>query len=103
VSDAVIVGIITVCGSIIIQLIISHASAKDLYAKLDKQSEISDAKIQGEIDVIKTEVSNLRQEVAKHNGLIERTYKLERDYAVLDNKVKVADNRIADLENHRAG
>lgn len=81
----------------------TRKSNDELYNKLDKQSALSDAKIQGEIDNIRTEMAGLKTEVAKHNGLIERTYRLERDVAVLDQKQKVADNRIADLENHKAG
>lgn len=80
-----------------------------LYLKLDKQSEIADTKMQGQIELVRQEmkgqielvnqeVSGLRQEVAKHNSLVERTYKLEKDYSNLELKAKVADKRIADLE-----
>ena len=33
-----------------------------------------------------------------HNNLISRTYKLEQDYAVLDERIRVANHRIEDLE-----
>lgn len=102
-SDAVVVALITGACAIIAQLVISRSSSKELYAKLDKQSEINDTKIQGQIDLIQQEVSGLRQEVAKHNSLVERTYRLEKDYSNLELKVKVSDKRISDLENHRAG
>lgn len=72
-----------------------------LLAKLDKQSEVADTKIHGEIDVIKTEISSLRQEVQKHNSLVERTYKLEERASINEEKIKVANNRIADLEQIR--
>ncbi len=36
-----------------------------------------------------------------HNSLIERTYKLEEKYAVLDNKEKVSEHRIDDLERRQ--
>lgn len=35
----------------------------------------------------------------KHNNLITRTFKLEQDFAVLDEKMKVANHRIDDLED----
>lgn len=72
-----------------------------LLAKLDKQSEVADTKIHGEIDVIKTEIRSLRQEVQKHNSLVERTYKLEERASINEEKIKVANNRIADLEQIR--
>ena len=38
------------------------------------------------------------QLVDKHNSVIARTYKLEQDYALIDEKIKVANHRIDDLE-----
>lgn len=43
-------------------------------------------------------LEELEKKVAKHNSVVERTYKLEQDFAVIDEKVKVANNRIKDLE-----
>ena len=40
----------------------------------------------------------LEQKVAKHNGLVERTYHLEEAAAVFEEKLKVANHRIDDLE-----
>ncbi len=97
-GDAIVVALITGACAIIAQLIISKSSAKDLYAKLDKQSELSDAKIHEEIAVIKQDVASLREETRKHNGMIDRTYKLEERVSVAEEKIKVANNRIADLE-----
>lgn len=97
-SDAIVVALITGACAVIAQIIISKQSSKDLYAELDKRSEISDAKIHGEIDVIKQEVSALREETKKHNGMIERTYKLEERVSVAEEKIKSGSNRIADLE-----
>lgn len=34
----------------------------------------------------------------KHNNVVERVYKLEKDQAVLDEKQEVANHRIKDLE-----
>ena len=97
-GDAIVVALITGACAIIAQLIISKSSAKDLYAKLDKQSELSDAKIHEEIAVIKQDVASLREDTRKPNGMIERTYKLEERVSVAEEKIKVANNRIADLE-----
>lgn len=96
-TDAVIVALIALAG----QIVIAAISNSGLLAKLDKQSEVADTKIHGEIDVIKNEVSGLRQEVQKHNGLVDRTYKLEERVTVNEEKIKVANNRISDLERQR--
>ncbi len=43
-------------------------------------------------------LEQLEKKVDKHNSLIERTYKLEEQGALLEEKVKVANHRIDDLE-----
>ena len=37
----------------------------------------------------------------KHNTVIERTYKLEETQAVMEEQIKVANHRIAELENQK--
>nr|DAJ70717.1 MAG TPA: hemolysin [Caudoviricetes sp.] len=44
-------------------------------------------------------IEQLEKKVEKHNNLITRTYKLEQEFAVMDEKVKVANHRINDLED----
>ena len=72
---AVVTGLLAVLG----QKVIADAKNKELYAKLDKDSELSDQKIQGQIDVIKTEIKTLSDRVNVHNNLIDRMYKVEAD------------------------
>ena len=43
-------------------------------------------------------IEKLEEKVDKHNAVIERTYKLEEETAVLDEKMKVANHRLDDLE-----
>nr|WP_302651220.1 hypothetical protein [uncultured Agathobaculum sp.] len=43
-------------------------------------------------------IEQLEKKVDKHNTVIDRTYKLEQEYAVLDEKIRVANHRIGDLE-----
>ena len=45
-------------------------------------------------------IEQLEEKVNKHNNLIERTFKLEEAEAVLEEKIRVANNRIADLEQY---
>ena len=46
-------------------------------------------------------IEKLEEKVDKHNQVIERTYKLEEDTTVLDEKIKVANHRIDDLERKK--
>lgn len=43
-------------------------------------------------------LAQLESKVSKHNEVIERTYRLEEAEAVLEEKIKVANHRIEDLE-----
>lgn len=43
-------------------------------------------------------LEELEKKVDKHNSLIERTYSLEEAQAVIEEKIKVANHRIDDLE-----
>ena len=47
-------------------------------------------------------IEQLEKKVEKHNSLIERTFKVEEGVALLDEKIKVANHRIDDLENKEA-
>lgn len=43
-------------------------------------------------------IEQLQKQVEKHNSMIERTFKLEEHAAVVDEQIKVANHRIADIE-----
>jgi len=43
-------------------------------------------------------IEQLQKQVEKHNTIIERTFKLEEHAAVMDEQIKVANHRIADIE-----
>lgn len=44
-------------------------------------------------------IEQLEKKVDKHNNLIERTYRLEENQAVITEQLKVANHRISDLES----
>ena len=95
-SEAIITALITGGLALIGVIWTNRKSTSDLFAKLDKQSELSDAKLDKEIAVVKTEIANLSAEVRKHNAFAERIPALEE-------KAKAADRRLTDLEHKRAG
>ena len=94
-SEAIIVALITGGCAIIAQLLISKQSAKDLYSKLDKQSEIADKELDAKLEkhqaVTDVKIDELTREVRKHNGFAERI-------PVIEEQIKVANHRIEDLE-----
>jgi len=47
-------------------------------------------------------LEQLEKKVDKHNTVIERTFKLEESQAVMQEQLKVANHRIADLEERGA-
>ena len=94
VSEAVITALITGGLALIGVWLTNRKSTADLFAKLDKQSELSDAKLDTEIRVVKTQIEELTREVRRHNNFAERV-------PVIEEQIKVANHRIEDLE-HRA-
>ncbi len=44
-------------------------------------------------------IEQLEKKVEKHNSLIERTFRLEETNSVLEEKIRVANHRIDDLED----
>ena len=47
-------------------------------------------------------IEQLEKKVDKHNNLIERMYKAEDSINILDEKIKVVNHRIEDLEEGKA-
>lgn len=93
--DAIIVALITGACAIIAQLIISKSSTKDLYAKLDKQSELADKELDSKLEkwkaVIEVKIDSLTKSVEKHNNYAQRV-------PILEEKMSTANHRISDLE-----
>lgn len=94
-SEAILVAIISGGLSLIGVIVTVVKGNQQLFAKLDKQSELSDAKLETEIRVVKTELSNLASEVRRHNDFASRV-------PILEEKAKAADRRLTDLE-HKGG
>lgn len=44
-------------------------------------------------------IEQLEKKVDKHNSVVERTYKLEQNFCLMDEKIRVANHRISDLED----
>ena len=98
-SDAIIVAIITGACAVVAQLIISRSNSRELFAKLDKQSEISDARLDAKLEryqaVTDTKIDELTREVRAHNGHGEKIALLEAEDKRLNERIKVLENRSA--------
>ena len=96
-SDAVIVALITVTANIIIQVVLAANQSKDLLAKLQAESQLSDTKLEAKLETFQAvqneRIDELRKQVEKHNSVIERTYKLEEAVARHDEKIKTLFNK----------
>ena len=88
---------LTVC------LINNHFTHKKISKQQMEQAAEMDAKQQQTIALIEYKLDELTKHVEKHNQVIERTYKLEQLAVLYDEKMKVANKRIADLERHQEG
>lgn len=93
---------IALIGSIIVALIsyagVVHTSRENNKAQLEQlkaHSEASDAKLEKAQAITDTKLEALTTEVRKHNNFAEKI-------PVLEEKIKVANKRIDDLEKHSA-
>lgn len=55
------------------------------------------------ITLVEYKLEELTKRVDKHNNVIERTFKLEELTALQEEKIKVANHRIEDLEHQQRG
>ncbi|MCM1416672.1 MAG: hypothetical protein NC430_12215 [bacterium] len=60
--------------------------------------DASTSQIHSEIEMVKYQLSELTKRVEKHNNVIERTYELEKRTEIQEEKIRVANHRIEDLE-----
>ena len=98
-SETILVAIITGGIGLIGTVITVVLANKQTLAALDKKSELSDAKLEAKLDrhqaVTDTKLEELTREVRNHNEFATRV-------PVLEEKIAVANKRIADLEKKGA-
>ena len=98
-SDAIIVAAITLVGTIITVWATNRKSTAELFAKLDKQSEMNDQRLDAKLEkfqaVTDTKIDELTRKVEKHNNMIERTYQLEGRMTEVEHDIKDIKGRVA--------
>ena len=63
-----------------------------------KQHDVTVQEIKTELALMHQEIGQLEKKQDIHNGVIERVYQLEKAAEVLDERQKIANHRIDDLE-----
>ena len=94
-NEAIIVALIS-GGITLIGIVASHLTT---IAQIEKKSELSDEKIQGQINVIDNKISTLSERVERHNKVVERTYALENRMAVAEERINDAHHRINEVRH----
>lgn len=89
-KEAIIVAMITSITTILVNLLSSRQMTKDLYTKLDKQSELSDLKLDAKLEkhqaVTDTKIEELTREVREHNNFARRVPVLEEKVSNLERR-----------------
>ena len=94
-SDAVKAAIITGVLAIVAEIIIAAINSRVMIEKMDKQSQLADARLEKSQAVTDTKLDELAREVREHNNFAKRL-------PVLEEQIKVANHRIEDLERKGA-
>ena len=94
-SEAVIAALVTGVLAVAGEVVIAIANNKAMMEKLDKQSQLADARIERTQAITDTKLDELTREVREHNEFAKRM-------PVLEEKIAVANHRIDDLERMAA-
>lgn len=115
-SDTIVAAVLTFLASIGSAAIVSISNrdktiraVEDAIRSVKEDSKAQDQEIHAEIllfkqettgalDLIRKDISTLSERVEKHNGVVDRTYTLEKKTELLEEKQRVANHRIEDLE-----
>ncbi len=92
-TETIIVALITGGLSLLGVVITNNRSSKDTAHLLDKQQREMSAKLDKQQAITDTKLDELTREVREHNNFAQRV-------PVLEEQIKVANHRIADLENN---
>ena len=88
--ETIIGSVFSAITAIVVCMINANSNHKKLLAELEKHDELQAYRIE-----------QLERKQDKHNNLIERTYELERRADVNEEKIRVANHRIDDLEKQK--
>lgn len=94
---AVIVAVITGIFALSGQVVMSKSNNEKMIKEIEKRSELSDTKLEGQItgmkDLWNLQLAQLTQSVNKHNGFAERI-------PVIEEKLRSLESRVDEMERH---
>lgn len=94
---AIIVALITGACAIVGEIVVSAKNTKELWAKLDKQSELQDARLDAKLEryIAKTDakLESLTEEVRRHNNFAQ-------EIPVMKEQIRATNKRIEGIEKH---
>lgn len=97
-SDDIIIALIGFAGVVITQYLISKRTTRDLLAKIERQSELQDAKLEAKMErhqaVTDTKIEELTREVREHNNFARRLPVVEEQISVLNREMKEVKSKI---------
>ncbi len=93
-----IIAVIAAAGSIIGVVLTNNKSNREMAARMDKTQAVFEAHVTEQIESVKQDVRRLEAAQNKHNGLIEKTYALEKSVELQGAEIKRHGERIRILE-----
>lgn len=88
-SDAVIVGLISVVGSVVVQLIVSHSKTQET----NRNMAVHEQKQQDTLDEIREEMIDVKKRLDQHNGYAEKFAEASKDIAVIQKDIEYLKER----------
>lgn len=91
--------LIAACATLLVCLINNHYQQQRFEAQVQQQREESEKKHDETITLIDYKLEQLTKKVDLHNNAVERLYIVEKKQEVDEEKIRVANHRIDDLEH----
>lgn len=85
-------------ATLLVCLINNHYQQKQFEAQVQQQREETEQKHNETISLIDYKLEQLTNKVNLHNNAVERLYQVEKKLGIDEERIKVANNRIKDLE-----
>ena len=85
-------------ATLLVCLINNHYQHKQFEAQVQQQREESEQKHNETISLVTYRLEQLEKKQDRYNNIISRTYELEKLEKILEEKMKVVNHRVDDLE-----
>ena len=92
-SESIMVAVVTGLFAVAAEVVIAIVNSKAMIAKLEKQSELDDARLEKAQAVTDTKIEELTREVRKHNGFAEKIPVLEEKISAIDRRVVAVEQK----------